>query len=112
MSASRPSGLKTKAALFSALGDETRLSLVVRLGKGQRCSISDLTEGTSLTRQAVTKHLRVLQRARIVHPSRAGRESLFQLDPKPIRDLSVYLESVSKQWDSALARLKAMVESD
>lgn len=112
MSASRPRGLKTKAALFSALGDETRLSLVVRLGTGQRCSISDLTEGTSLTRQAVTKHLRVLQRARIVHPSRAGRESLFQLDPQPIRDLSAYLESVSNQWDSALARLKALVESD
>src|SRR5450755_2457076 len=103
-------GLAAKATLFSALGDETRLTLVAKLGKGKRYSISELTEGTKLTRQAVTKHLRVLEKVRIVHRKRAGRESLFELDPQPMHDLSVYLETVSKQWDAALARLKALVE--
>ncbi len=112
MSLRRSSSLRSRATLFAALGDETRLQLIGKLSKGQRCSIADLTDGTNLTRQAVTKHLRVLESVRIVHPQRAGRESLFQLDPQPIHDLSVYLEMVSKQWDAALARLKTLVESE
>jgi DNA-binding transcriptional ArsR family regulator len=108
----RSSGLRARATLFAALGDETRLRLIGKLSKGQRCSIADLTQGTKLTRQAVTKHLRVLEKVRIVHPHRAGRESLFELDPQPIHDLSLYLETVSKQWDAALVRLKTLVESE
>ncbi len=110
MSARHRSGLAEKAAVFAALGAETRLALLAKLCRGQPYSISELTEGTKLTRQAVTKHLRVLERARIVHAKRAGRESLFELDPQPIHELTVYLETVSKQWDVALARLKAFVE--
>ena len=112
MSARHPSGLAAKATVFAALGDETRLSLLTKLGRGERYSISELTEGTKLTRQAVTKHLRVLERVHIVHAKRAGRHSLFELDPQPIHELKVYLETVSKQWDVALARLKAFVESN
>ncbi|MDQ2843289.1 MAG: metalloregulator ArsR/SmtB family transcription factor [Acidobacteriota bacterium] len=112
MSPRHHSGLAAKATVFAALGDETRLSLLTKLCRGNRYSISELTEGTKLTRQAVTKHLRVLERVRIVHAKRAGRESLFELDPQPIHELSVYLETVSKQWDVALARLKLFVESD
>jgi DNA-binding transcriptional ArsR family regulator len=92
------------------LGDETRLSLVARLGDGRAASISQLTEGSKLTRQAVTKHLRVLERARIVHGVRAGRERLFELDPQPMKDLKEYLNLVSEQWDQALGRLKSFVE--
>ncbi len=112
MSARRRSGLAAKAEVFAALGDETRLSLLAKLCKGQTYSISELTEGTKLTRQAVTKHLRVLERVRIVHATRAGRESLFALDPEPIGEMAEYLDTVSKQWDAALARLKAFVEVD
>jgi DNA-binding transcriptional ArsR family regulator len=111
MSARRLSGLAAKAEVFAALGDETRLLLLAKLVQGQRCSISELTEATTLTRQAVTKHLRVLQRVRIVHSTRAGRESLFALDPEPIDQAAVYLETVSTQWDAALTRLKSFVES-
>ena len=96
--------------MFAALGDKTRLSLVAKLCRGKPHSISQLTEGSRLTRQAVTKHLRVLESAGIVHSVRAGRESLFELDPKPIGELMRYLDSVSEQWDQALARLKAFVE--
>jgi DNA-binding transcriptional ArsR family regulator len=101
--------------VFAALGDETRLALVAKLSDGRRYSISQLSEAqpagaARLTRQAITKHLRVLERARIVHGVRAGRESLFELDPKPIVDIKEYLEMVSVQWDQALGRLKAFVE--
>lgn len=101
---------KSFAPIFAALGDETRLALVAKLGEGEACSIAELTEGTRLTRQAVTKHLRVLERARIVRSVRAGRESLFELDPEPIRDVREYAEVVSERWDRAIARLKALVE--
>ena len=112
MSTKRPYSARAKAAVFAALGDETRLSLLARLCDGQRYSIAELTEGTQLTRQAVTKHLRVLERVRIVHGAREGRESLFQFDPQPLIEMKEYLEQVSRQWDSALARLKSFVESD
>jgi DNA-binding transcriptional ArsR family regulator len=98
------------AAIFAALGDKTRLRLVAKLGRGQPCSISQLTRGSRLTRQAITKHLRVLQRAKIVHSVRTGRESRFELDPEPIEEIKEYLDQVSAQWDQALARLKSFVE--
>jgi DNA-binding transcriptional ArsR family regulator len=98
------------AIIFAALGDETRLALVAKLCDGRRYSISQLSEGSRLTRQAITKHLRVLERARIVHGVRSGRESLFELDPKPIDELREYLTLVSAQWDQALGRLKEFVE--
>ena len=112
MSPRSPSSARAKAAIFAALGDETRLLLLARLCDGQRYSIAELTEGTKLTRQAVTKHLRVLERARIVHATRDGRQSLFSFDPEPVIEMKKYLELVSKQWDVALARLKTFVESD
>ena len=101
---------KVYAPIFAALGDETRLALVAKLSEGQPCSIAQLTEGTELTRQAVTKHLRVLTNARIVRNVRAGRESLFELDPAPIREVREYAEVVAAQWEHALGRLKAFVE--
>jgi DNA-binding transcriptional ArsR family regulator len=99
------------APVFAALGDPTRLSLVAKLCGGQPCSISQLTEDTQLTRQAITKHLRVLEHARIVHSTRQGRESRFAFNPEPIEDIKRYLDLVSEQWDDALARLRAFVES-
>ena len=96
--------------MFAALGDETRLSLVTKLSKGRPQSISQLAEGSGLTRQAVTKHLRVLESAGIVHSAYMGRENLFELDARPFRDLQQYLRFVSNQWDQALSRLKSFVE--
>jgi len=101
---------RAHAPLFAALGDETRLSLVAKLSRGQPYSISQLTKGSKLTRQAITKHLRALENVGIVHSVRAGRESLFEFDPQPIEGVKEYLDLVSEQWDQALARLKAFVE--
>jgi DNA-binding transcriptional ArsR family regulator len=102
--------LKSQAPVFAALGDETRLSMVVKLAAGRPQSISQLTEGTRLTRQAVTKHLHVLEKARVVRNIRVGRESLFELKPEAIDEVRAYLDLVSKQWDETLARLKSFVE--
>ena len=98
------------APVFAALGDETRLSLVAVLCGGQPRSIAQLTAGSRLTRQAITKHLRVLENAGVVHSVRSGRESLFRFDPEPIEEVKEYLDLVSEQWDLALARLKSFVE--
>lgn len=107
----RTARLQAHAPVFAALGDETRLSLVVRLSCGRPRSISQLTAGTKLTRQAITKHLRVLQRIGMVHSTRAGRERLFEFNPQPIEGLKEYLALVSAQWDQALSRLKMFVEN-
>jgi len=101
---------RTRAPIFAALGDETRLALVAKLSGGHTCSISQLTAGSRLTRQAITKHLRVLEKAGIVRGDRHGRESRFRFDPEPIVGIKEYLEFVSQQWDEALGRLKAFVE--
>ena len=98
------------APVFAALGDATRLSLVAELCGGQPRSISQLTEGTRLTRQAITKHLRVLESAGVVQSVRSGRESLFRFDPESIEEIKEYLDLVSAQWDQALVRLKSFVE--
>jgi DNA-binding transcriptional ArsR family regulator len=99
-----------RARVFAALGDEMRLALVAKLCAGQPHSISQLTEGSRLTRQAVTKHLRVLEKVGIVRSVRRGRETRFEFDPEPIAEMKQYLDSVSAQWDRALGRLKAFVE--
>ena len=97
--------------MFAALGDPTRLALVARLSRGRPYSISQLTEGSRLSRQAITKHLRILEGVGIVRSVRAGRKSIYKFDPHPIEELKQYLDLVSKQWDEALNRLKVFVES-
>jgi DNA-binding transcriptional ArsR family regulator len=86
------------------------LALVAKLSQGELNSISQLTQGSRLTRQAITKHLRVLEDAGLVRWMRRGRESLFAFNPEPLDEAKSYLESVSEQWDQALARLKMFVE--
>jgi DNA-binding transcriptional ArsR family regulator len=101
---------KARARVFAALGDKTRLALVAQLCSGQPASISQLSDDSKLTRQAITKHLGVLERAGIVRSSQSGRERLFRFEPEPLEELQQYLASVSKQWQQTLARLKTHVE--
>lgn len=108
--AARVQGLRRSAPIFAALGDETRLTLVARLGAGERLSTSNLTEGTDITRQAVTKHLSVLEGAGLVRSTRAGRETLWELEPKRLGDARKALDTIARHWDSALDRLRDLVE--
>lgn len=100
------------AEIFAALGDSTRLSLVAKLIDCRPHSISSLTDGTKITRQAVTKHLTVLENVGLVSKIKEGRESLYELDPKPLESLQDYLAIISTQWDKALINLKNMLEED
>ena len=104
-------GGSTKSApLFAALGDRTRLRIVARLCSGGPMSITRLTSGSRVTRQAISKHLRVLEAAGVVRTKRRGRESLWQLERRRISEARRYLEMISLQWDEALGRLRAFVE--
>ncbi len=94
------------ASTFSALGDNLRLLLLNRLAGSGPLSITRLTAGTDVTRQAVTKHLRVLAAAGLVRCSRHGREQLWQLDGEALRQAREQLDMVARQWDRALQRLK------
>jgi len=106
----RIASFRRNALLFAALGDETRLSLLMKLCQESPLSISRLTAGSTLTRQAITKHLKVLQAAGLVRDIRQGRERLFEADREPLDDASRALANISSQWDTALARFKTHVE--
>ena len=100
----------TPAPVFAALGDENRLRLLTRLGGGQPMSISRLTAGSGITRQGVTKHLRVLAGAGLVRSSRRGKESLWQLERRRLEEARRSLDLIARQWDVSLAKLKLFVE--
>lgn len=101
---------KQYASVFAALGDPTRLALVAMLLDGKPQSIATLTAGTNVTRQAVTKHLAVLEDVGLVASNKAGRQSLYELDAKPLLSAQAYLTVIATQWDQALHSLKAFVE--
>ena len=98
------------APLFAALGDETRLALVARLGSSGPLSIARLTDETKVTRQAITKHLEVLARAGLVRDERQGRERLWAVEGEKLEEARRYLDQIGKQWDDALGRLAAFVD--
>lgn len=98
------------APLFAALGDPTRLGLVARLSIDGPLSITSLSEGAVVTRQAITKHLHTLADAGLVRDTRRGRERIWELEAKRLEAARHVLDHVSRQWDAALGRLKAFVE--
>lgn len=104
--------VERSAALFAALGDETRLRLVARLVRAGPQSITELTRGAGVTRQAVTKHLRALADAGIVGGARRGRRVVYELEPRRLAEARRWLDRISSAWDEALERLRAHVERD
>lgn len=103
-------GFFQQANTFAALGDATRLSLIARLCQVSPQSISQLADGTRITRQAVTKHLQILERVGLVRSMRQGRETLFEFDAAPIETMTEYLDLVSKQWDKKLSDLQTFLD--
>ena len=101
---------KRSAPIFAALGDETRLRLVSQLCRGEPMSIARLTGTAKVTRQAITKHLHVLEGAGLVRGVRQGREQLWELTPEKIDEARRCLDVISAQWDAALERLRQFVE--
>jgi DNA-binding transcriptional ArsR family regulator len=107
---SRRTAVTGAAPIFAALGDQTRLRLVSRMCAGGPLSIVQLTGGSGVTRQAVTKHLHVLAEAGLVRDSREGRERRFELDPSRLDEARRALDVISRQWDHTLGRLKEFLE--
>ncbi|SHN31811.1 DNA-binding transcriptional regulator, ArsR family [Duganella sacchari] len=99
------------ATVFAALGDPTRLKLVAVLCAGGAFSIAQLTAGTDISRQAVTKHLQVLADAGVVGDLKQGRERLWQLEPDAIAEAQQALARIGQEWERRLGRLKALVEN-
>ena len=98
------------APLFAALGDQTRLALVIRLGSTGPLSTAQLSSGSAVTRQAITKHLQVLGTAGLVRSARQGRERIWKVEADRLDEARRFLDQVSCQWDDALGRLKTFVE--
>ena len=105
-----PSVARVPAPVFAALGDETRLGLMAHLCQVGPTSITRLTTGASVSRQAVAKHLRVLEDCGLARSRRQGRESVWELQPRRLQAARTYLDQMSASWDQALGRLKAFVE--
>lgn len=103
--------LRKAAPVFAALGDETRMRLIAVLCAGSALSIAQLTDGTDISRQAVTKHLQVLAEAGLVRDIKQGRERLWEFEPARLDEARHSLEMVAQQWDHALMRLKRTLES-
>ena len=100
------------AALFAALGDDTRLALLERLADGKAMPIGALCEGGTMTRQAMSKHLHVLERAGFVRAKKVGRETRFAYQPNALDDAQIALDALQTRWGLALDRLQALVETD
>ena len=107
----KKSALRHSAPIFAALGDETRLRLIAILCAGGAMSIAQLTSGTEITRQAITKHLQVLADAGMVRDVKVGRERLWEFEPTQLEEARRALEVIGQQWDRALNKLKMAVES-
>jgi len=106
---SKPKPLPSYAPVFSALGDEVRLRLIAALCMGGAMSIAQLTSGTDISRQAITKHLDVLAAAGLVRDVKVGRERLWEFDPAQLDEARRSLQAIAEQWDHALAKLKLAV---
>lgn len=111
-SARAKAALAGSASVFAALGDKTRLRLVSRLCDDGPMSIASLTAPFTITRQAITKHLRVMEEAGLASCTQHGRESVWQLEQKRLEEALRYLRVISAQWDEALGRLKRFVERE
>ncbi len=98
-----------RADVFAALGDPVRLDLLGKVGDGD--SITALAMELPITRQAVTRHLRVLEHAKLIQARRVGRETRFFARPARIREARAWLDQIARQWDSNLGRLKKHVEN-
>ena len=98
------------AATFAALGDTRRLAIIARLQDQNALSISSLCEGTDVSRQAISKHLKTLTEVQLVSSEKIGRETRYSLEPLRLNEANAFLSDVGKKWDCALERLKSHVE--
>ena len=108
----RAARMTTAVLVFAALGDAVRLSIVVRLCSDGPLPTIQLKQSTNVSRQAVTKHLRILEDVGLVHSDRVGRDRLWRIEMHRLAEIRKYLDQISEQWDARLERLRTFVEDD
>jgi DNA-binding transcriptional ArsR family regulator len=96
-------------AVFTALADGTRRDVVDRLAQ-QPATASELAERAPVSRQAIVKHLGVLEAAGLVTGERNGRRVVYRFTPAPLNDAAEWMGVVGSQWDERLARLRALMQ--
>jgi DNA-binding transcriptional ArsR family regulator len=96
---------------FAALGDPTRRQLVTWLAT-RPATATELASRLPVTRQAVVKHLGILQDARLVAKQRDGREVRYRLDAQRLEAAATWIAMVTARWETRLARLKQHLEED
>jgi DNA-binding transcriptional ArsR family regulator len=97
-------------AVFAALADPTRRHLLAALAEHGGATATGLAAELPISRQAVAKHLATLGRAGLVSASRSGRESRFELDPRPLTDAAAWLTAVGGEWDKRLGDLRRLLD--
>jgi DNA-binding transcriptional ArsR family regulator len=103
-------GVAVDAPLFDALGDPNRLRIIVRLCDQGPSSTSQVSSVIPVTRQAASKHLKLLESVGLVSSCRRGRERVWTVQTQPLASASDYLNQLSRRWDAAVDRLRAFVE--
>jgi DNA-binding transcriptional ArsR family regulator len=101
---------RSMALVFFALGDGTRLMLVRRLLAAGALSATALAHDAAVSRQAIVKHLQVMEEAGLVQRARHGREVLYAVDGRRVDEARAFLDAISAGWDRAIERLRKMVE--
>ena len=97
-------------AVFAALGDPTRLSLVARLLSEPGLSTTALSDDAPMSRQAVAKHLVVLASAGLVRSEKDGRERRWTLDARPLEDVAAWARAIRREWEARFDRLDALLD--
>jgi len=98
------------ASTFAALADETRWEILVALGEGA-ASASTLATRLPVSRQAIAKHLAVLEAVGLVEPVRVGRELRYEVLGSRLRDTATALERIGRDWELRLSEIKRIAES-
>lgn len=98
------------APIFAALGDTTRLEIVARLSYRGPQTVAKLAIHSGVSRQAISKHVHVLEHAGLVRGKKLGRERLLELETRRFEEARRYLNDISVEWDAALDRLRKIVE--
>ena len=93
-------------AVFSALADDTRRSLLAEVARRGEATPTELAADATVTRQAVAKHLGVLAGAGLVEATRSGRETRYRPTPEPLGDAIAWMVDVGSRWDERLRALE------
>jgi DNA-binding transcriptional ArsR family regulator len=100
-----------KGDVFSALANPARRTILMRLRKGP-CAVSDLAKSFDIGRPAVSEHLQVLRKARLVREQPRGRERYYHLDPRPLSEVEKWLHAFSSYWNARLAALEDVLHEE